>query len=55
MIQTQRPDGTWKDAFAVSNKPERTAMQVAHKTRRPTRIIQRDDKVIYQVDWNMDD
>lgn len=48
MIQTQRRDGTWKDAFAVSYKTETTAMQVAAKTKRPVRIVNKSGVVIFR-------
>ena len=48
MIQTQRRDGTWKDAFAVGYKPESTAMQVANKTHRPVRIVNLKRGVIFE-------
>lgn len=47
VIQTQRRDGTWKDAFPVGYKPESTAMSVAAKTQRPVRIVHRTKGVIF--------
>lgn len=49
MIQTQRRDGTWKDAFAVNYKPESAAMNVAAKTGRPVRIVNRKKGVIFET------
>jgi hypothetical protein len=49
MIQTQRRDGTRKDAFATSYKPETAALNVARKTTRPTRIVNKDGKVIFKT------
>lgn len=48
MIQTQRRDGSWKDAFPVSYKPISAALNVARKTTRPVRIINRKGQVIYK-------
>ena len=48
MIQTQRRDGTWKDAFAVGYKTESTAMRVANKTHQPVRIVNLKRGVIFE-------
>lgn len=55
MIQTQRRDGTWKDAFAVSYKPQSAAMNVAAKTQRPVRIVNRKKGVIFITGGKDDD
>lgn len=48
MIQTQRRDGTWKDAFPVGYKPESATIAVARKTHRPARLVDRRGKVLFE-------
>lgn len=51
MIQTQRRDGTWKDAFPVDGyKTERAVNNVARKTRRPARLVNRKNEVIFTTE-----
>ena len=48
MIQTQRRDGTWKDAFPVDGyKTERSVNNVARKTHRPARLVNRKGDVLF--------
>lgn len=51
MIQTQRRDGTWKDAFPVSYKPINAALNVAGSTTRPVRIINRKGQVVFKYNF----
>lgn len=51
MIQTQRRDGTWKDAFIVDGyKPNNAVINVSRKTHRPARLINRKGRVLYQTE-----
>lgn len=50
MIQTQRRDGTWKDAFVVDGyKPHNAVENVSRKTHRPARLVNRAGKVLYKT------
>lgn len=50
MIQTQRRDGTWKDAFPVdAHRSIQAVENVGRKTKRPARLIARDGRVQYQT------
>lgn len=49
MIQTQRRDGTWKDAFVVSYKSHNATEDVARKTTRPARLVDRKGRVLYKT------
>ena len=51
MIQTQRRDGTWKDAFVTDGyKPHNAVENVARKTHRPTRLVNRKGDILYQTE-----
>ena len=51
MIQTQRRDGTWKDAFITDGcKPHNAVENVARKTHRPARLINRKGDVLYSTE-----
>ena len=51
MIQTQRRDGTWKDAFITDGcKPHNAVENVARKTHRPARLINRKGRILYQTE-----
>lgn len=51
MIQTQRRDGTWKDAFPVDGyKTERSVTNVARKTHRPARLVNRKGEVLFEIE-----
>lgn len=51
MIQTQRRDGTWKDAFVTDGyKPHNAVMNVAKKTHRPARLVNRQGTVLFSTE-----
>ena len=51
MIQTQRRDGTWKDAFVTDGYKSHNAVKnVSKKTHRPARLINRKGVVLYSTE-----
>lgn len=50
MIQTQRRDGSWKDAFVTDGYKSHNAVEnVSAKTHRPARLVNRKGKVLYST------
>ena len=50
MIQTQRRDGSWKDAFPCGYKSHTATMNVSKKTKRPARLVSPKGVVLFEHD-----